>query len=244
MLCAINKIRYMRTIFSFLIMLILIASCNQMKESKTNKVNSKIDTLRTKLNYLSYANEKKPENILWTVGFRREVYSDGSFCLLNYDLKDSINYNYKTCFDEFGYPLGNGTSDKFESVYKDKMELNFRGRDTIIYMDTKKLINPMELWFWKTKPNEMDSVLVNRVMKNFITNSIDIRSSYFKYMGYENIVVSNNEYNAHKVKTWTIGQPKNVYDERWYNDEGILVKELHFVGEDGTRIGLLKNIKE
>ena len=229
----------MKTTYEILIILLLSFGCNNKEKLNPKYNDSKNDTIQTRVYYLDYFYNDEPEKILRSTGTKREVYPDGSFCLLNFIKEDSINYNYKRCYDEYGNPLGNGTSEKFEYIYKDKLELSFREKDTLIFMNTKELIDPTQLWFWKKMPKSEDSIVVNGVRKNFITNSIDLISTYYIYLGKEKLKIGPLIYDAHKVKNRTLGKQENVYDERWYDDKGMLIKELHYVGTDGLRIGVL-----
>ena len=161
---------------------------------------------------------------------------------MNYQIDDSSKNFYSSCYDEFGQPTWNGNDEKKDEVMDGKIKINFQSKDTTIYMDTKLLKDSTKLWFWQIPTKKNKTTLVRGIKKNFITNTIDFDSTFLQYLGLESLNLMDTTFEAHKVKSWAAGMPKDIYDLRWYDANDMMIKELHYVGKDGVRIGVLTSI--
>jgi len=198
---------------------------------------------RTNLYFINYYFEEEPDKIISSRASRRVINGDSSFCIEDYDLKDISKITYSSCFDFNGTPTHYGTEKEITKVFKDSIRLNFKGRDTTFLIDSEKeLRNQTNLWFWKYMPYVNETVIVGGIMKNFITNKIDKVNISYTYLGKVKLKILGKTENLHLVKSFPLNGSEGVYDERWYDNKGMLVKEKHVVGTNGVRIGELSKI--
>ena len=216
----------------------------QPLKSKANKYPG-TDQKSTAVYFLKYYYEEEPGKIIFSRATGRSVAKDGSFSLIDYQLTDLSKPSFSLCFDAMGMPTQYGNEKEITNVYKDSVRLNFRGKDTTILITAQnKLSNPTNLWFWKYMPQVNETVVVGSVRKNFITNKIDIVDVAYTYMGKVKINVLGKVGTYYLVKNVPLNGSEGVYDERWYDKKGMMVKERHVVGKDGVRIGELTQIVE
>lgn len=197
----------------------------------------------TAMYVLRYYYPETPGKILFKRAYRRVEEKDGGFCLVDYDPSDTGIILSRSCFDRDGIPVDFGDEKNLTQIFKDSVRLSFKGKDTTILMNTaKELKDATSLWFWKHTPKISDTVIVGVVRKNFITKSIDLVRVAYVYCGKEKITVLGKMEACYKVKSFPLNGSKGVYDERWFDKKGMLVKEQHTVGKDGSRIGELTEI--
>lgn len=198
---------------------------------------------KTSIYFLSYYYQEEPNKIISSRATGRIVTGDASFCLVDYDLKDLGKISYSSCFDFNGMPIHYGSQKEITKIFKDSVHLNFKGRDTTFLIDSKKeLQNPTNLWFWKYMPHVNETVVVGGVRKNFITNTIDKVNVSYTYLGKEKLKILGKTNSFYLVKSFPLNGSEGVYDERWYDKKGMLVKEKHVVGKDGVRVAELSKI--
>jgi len=192
---------------------------------------------------LSYYYDDAPGDTLRTSIFQRILRED-SFCEMSFAPGELKDYTFQTCYSMQGQPLGSGGPGSFNAIHENRMDLEFRGRDTTIFLDTSRLIDPTGLWFWSVQPEKGDTTAVQHVMKNFITNSVDFRNVYHSYLGIDRIEVLSQLGEYHLVRSWADASEDGVYDNRWFDDKGMMVREEHYVGASGVRFAVLDSIQE
>lgn len=226
------------------IILLLFSKClyAQAPLSKENNVSNK-RSKNTPIYVLKYYYPEAPENILFTRAYGRIIHNNGTFCLIDYTRAEKNKPIYSSCFNKEGMPIEFGNYKEVTKIYNDSIRLNFRGKDTtVLTPKADALKDPTTLWFWKHIPKVNEKVYVSGIRKNFITNSIDLVSIAHTYLGKESIDVLGKTKTCYLVKSVPLNDSKDVYDERWYDEQGMLVKEKHAVGKDGFRIGELIEI--
>lgn len=198
---------------------------------------------KTSVYFLKYYYEEEPDKILNSRVTCRIINEDSSFCLVDYDLKNLSKTTYSSCFDLNGMPTHYGSEKEMTSVLKDSVRLNFKGRDTTLLINSiKGLQNPTSLWFWKYMPYVNETVIVGGVRKNFIANTIDKVNVSYTYLGKEKLKILGKTKRCYLVKSFPLNGSEDVYDERWYDKKGMLIKERHIVGKDGVRVAELSKI--
>ncbi len=240
----IRKLKVFGLIMNLFFMIVII-SCgikNKTSKIKEERVLNSNKALNKGIYFLKYYYEENPEKILWTNGSSRVINKDKSFCLLSFDLKDVHKSNYKQCFNEIGIPIGDGTESDFTKVYADSIRMKFKKRDTTFLIRTETLKDPSTLWFWKYFPKKNETVIVNLLTKNFITNKIEIKQVSHTYLGIDTIKLNGNLKAYYSVYSKAVNGQEGVYDKRWYDENGMVVKEKHVVGTNGTRIAELSQI--
>ena len=214
----------------------------QISKSKENNF-SNDNTKPTVIYVLKYYYPEEPEKIISTRAYSRSKNKDGSFCMIDYDPNNMNKPTYSSCFDTNGIPTQAGIDKEVTKIYADSIRLNFKGKDTTVLINTAiQLKDPTALWFWKHKPQLNETVTVGGIRKNFITKTIDLVSVAYTYMGEEKIEVLGKMKTCYLVKSVPLNGSKGVYDERWFDEQGMLVKEKHVVGKDGIRIAELSEI--
>lgn len=192
---------------------------------------------------LKYYYEEQPDKILFTSARGRAIKKDGSFCLVEYDPADVTKVTYTSCFDPDGIPTQFGSGNEITKITKDSLTVNFKGKDTTFFINAeKRLKDPTALWFWKHRPKLNETVIVAGVRKNFTTKSVDLVNVSYTYEGKENINVLGKTQLCYKVKSVSLNGSTGIYDERWFDDNGMIVREKHVVGKDGIRVSELIRI--
>src|ERR1700743_2175075 len=212
----------------------------QVPKSKENI--SSDDNLKPAVIYiLKYYYPEEPTKVISTRAYSRSVNKDGSFCLIDYDKMNSPVYS--SCYDANGIPTQSGNEKELTKIYRDSIRLNFNVKDTTVLINkAKDLKDVTTLWFWKHTPKVNETATVGGIRKNFITKSIDLVSVVYTYLGKESITVLGEMKICYLVKSVPLNGSTGVYDKRWYDEQGMLVKEQHVVGKDGMRIAELSEI--
>jgi hypothetical protein len=240
---AIFAIKQITMKYCFFLLLIFTQGVKAQSSQPKENVFSNKDIKHTKIYVLKYYYPEEPDKIIYRRAYGRSKNKDGSFCLIDYDPATNKPI-YSSCFDPNGIPTQTGNDKEPTKIYRDSIRLNFKGKDTTILINTvKELKDPTTLWFWKHTPKVNETVTVGGIRKNFITKSIDLVSVAYTYMGKERINVFGKIKTCYLVKSIPLNGSKGVYDERWFDQKGMLVKEKHVVGKDGTRIAELSEIK-
>jgi hypothetical protein len=228
----------------FLLFFLLFTQVVKAQVSQSKESNFLTDGAKPAVIYVlkSYYPEE-PAKIISTRAYARSRNKDGSFCLIDYDPHDMNKPVYKSCFDAYGVPTQSGNEKELTRMYRDSIRLNFKGKDTTVLINTtKELKDETKLWFWKYMPKLNETVTVGGIRKNFITKTIDRVSIAYTYVGKEKINVLGEMKTCYLVKSVPLNGSTGVYDERWFDQQGMLVKEKHVVGKDGTRIAELSEI--
>lgn len=192
---------------------------------------------------LKYYYPEDTTKIISKRAYSRTVNKDGSFCITDYNPVDLQKQIYLSCYDVLGVPTHYGDGTDMTQIYADSLRMNFRGRDTTLVIKApEQLKDAAVLWFWKYRPKVNETCTVGGIRKNFITHKIDLNSVSYTYLGRENVSVLGKTTSCHKVKSMPLNGSTGVYDERWFDDKGMLVLEHHIVGKDGMRIGKLTEI--
>lgn len=220
----------------FIVFSILLISCKSQKKEFT-----------TGVFYLDFYNEETPDETLWTHGQQIKVSSNEFVDILSFKKNDSKNPIYKKSYNSEGMPLSylNGpdfTTKKGTLFFTEHVKLSFKGKDTIVPFRQEIFIDPTVLWFWKINPEKGKTITVKSVVKNFITNTIDLSETYYTYKGLDKLEINNSIGLYHKVHSYWGQKEDNGYDESWYNDQGVLVKQIHHVQGHGKRIAKLSKI--
>lgn len=199
---------------------------------------------KTSRYFLRYYFEDAPDKVLWNRIVSRVVGDAGAFCLLDYDVKDNKRVVSRACYDQRGIPKESESGKDFIKVFQDSIRLSFMGRDTTLFIKGVTLRNPIMLWFWKYHPKKMEEVVVAGVRRNFITKKIDRVEVSYVYLGKDRIDVMGKTGRYHLVRSRQVDGNPAVYDDSWYDDKGMMVKEKHVVGNAAPRIGVLAKIME
>ena len=91
-------------------------------------------------------------------------------------------------------------------------------------------------------PYVNEKVTVSGIRKNFITNTIDKVNVSYIYLGKEKLKILGRTRNFYLVKSFPLNGSEGIYDERWYDKKGMVVKERHVVGKSGVRVTELSKI--
>jgi hypothetical protein len=226
--------------YCLLFFLILTQGVKAQVSKSKEKNFSNDNTKPTVIYVLKYYYPEEPAKIVSTRAYSRSNNRDGSFCLIDYDPNNMSKPAYSSCFDTNGIPT---QIEGLTKIYRDSIRLNFKGKDTTVLINiAKDLKDITTLWFWKHMPKVNETVTVGGIMKNFITNSIDRVSVAYTYLGKESISVLGEMRTCYLVKSVPLNGSKDVYNERWFDEHGMLVKEKHIVGKDGMRIAELSEI--
>jgi len=225
---------------SILLIVVLLGLATQVySQIKTSDLRDK----KTNIYFLSYYYEEEPDKIINLRAICRIIKKDSSFCLVDYVPKDLDKTIYCSCYDFTGMPTQFGSEKEMTSIIKDSVRLNFKERDTTLLSSSKKeLQNPTSLWFWKYMPYVNETVVVGGIRKNFITNTIDKVDVSYTYLRKEKLKILGKTKGYYLVKSYPLNESEGVYDERWYDMKGILVRERHVVGKNGIRVAELSKI--
>lgn len=212
--------------------------------SKNLKSDVPVNNIKqTAIYILKFYYEEDPATIKFNRAYARSVNQDGSYCIQDFDVGNLKSATYSSCYSASGIPTEFGSEKELTRIFKDSVRLNFRGRDTTVMVDTEKELKDITtLWFWKHMPKLNETTTVGGIRKNFITNHVDLVRTAHTYLGKEKISVLGKMTTCYKVKSVPLNGSKDVYDERWYDQQGMLVKEKHIVGTNGVRIGELSEI--
>lgn len=193
--------------------------------------------------FLDYYYQEDPNKIIFSRATSRIVIGDTSFCFIDYNLKDITKISSSSCLDFNGVPIQYGREKEITKIFKQNVHLNFKGRDTTFAINSKKeLQNMTSLWFLKFMPSVNETVIVSFINKNYITNTIDKVSVSYTYLGKQKLKILDENKNFHRVKSFPINGSEGTYDERWYDNKGMLVKEKHIVGKNGVRVAILSRV--
>jgi hypothetical protein len=225
----------------FLLFLIIITQGAKAQSPKQNDVSK--DKKHLAIYILKYYYPEAPEKIISTRAFGRTENKDGSFCMVDFAPADLTKPVYSSCFDPDGIPTQSGNEKELTKIYRDSIRLNFKGKDTTVLINAaKELKDPTTTWFWKHMPKVNETATVGGIRKNFITNTIDFVRVTYTYIGKEKINVLGEMKTCYLVKSMPLNGSTGVFDERWFDEKGMLVKEKHTVGKDGARIAELSEI--
>jgi hypothetical protein len=179
----------------------------------------------------------------WEISFcERQVHPDGSISLRSKSVRHDGSVSYaERLYNSRGEPLKStqeGSWGRLESTFEEQRVVRLiDGKTHSQEIERKTFADPTLFWFWKTHPQEGDSVVVSFAAANQ-PSSFKIR---YTYQGMEEIEAAGKKIRAHKVREdpLDVAQGNEVFTIRWFDDKGMDIQRYHKVNKNEFRTKLV-----
>jgi len=182
---------------------------------------------------------ESPDEIIGTYALARQLNSNGTFSINYYSPDDLKNPTSVATYDKNGIPRSqtsswNGMENSIEFGEREAT-INCQGETKTLKVSRKDLARPHLTWFWLNRPEVGFQVQELSISQN--TGELNSPKT-FRYVKKQSLTFSGEKISCHVVVESRKDAPKSQ-DTYWYDDRGMLVKQVHDVGGE-KRITMLK----